>query len=106
MQVKKDERERKYDINVGYARTINWVINFKIPDGYTASGITELNSNVENETGRFSCEAREESGNIVLKMTKMYKQANISKDKWKEMLAFIDAAYNTSYKYILLKPKS
>ncbi len=106
LQIKKDERERKYDINVGYARTISWVINLKIPDGYTASGITELNSNVENETGKFSCEAKEEGGNIVLKITKVYKQANISKDKWKDMLAFIDAAYNTSYKYILLKPKN
>jgi hypothetical protein len=106
LQVKKEERERKYDINVGYARTINWVINFKIPDGYTASGIAELNNSVENETGKFSCEAKEEGGNVVLKMTKVYKQANIAKEKWKNMLAFIDAAYNTSYKYILLKPKS
>ena len=105
LQIKKDERERKYDINVGYARTINWIINLKIPDGYTAAGITELNTNVENETGKFSCEAKEEGGNIVLKISKIYKQANVAKDKWKDMLAFIDAAYNTSYKYILLKPK-
>jgi len=41
-----------------------------------------------------------------MKITKVYKKANIAKDKWKDMLAFIDAAYNTSYKYILLKPKS
>ncbi len=106
LQVKKDERERKYDINVGYARTISWTINFIVPDGYTASGIKELNNNVENETGKFSCEAKEDAGNIVLKITKVYKQANISKDKWKDMLAFIDAAYNASYKYILLKPKN
>jgi hypothetical protein len=105
LQVKKDQRERKYDINVGYARTISWIINFKIPEGYTAAGIAELNSNVENETGKFSCEAKEEAGNIVCKITKVYKEANIAKDKWKDMLAFIDAAYNSSYKYILLKPK-
>jgi hypothetical protein len=106
LQVKKDQRERKYDINVGYARTISWVINFKIPDGYTAAGIAELNSQVENETGKFSCEAQEEAGTIVCKITKVYKAANIAKDKWKDMLAFIDAAYNSSYKYILLKPKT
>lgn len=105
LQVKKDQRERKFDINVGYARTISWVINFKIPDGYTASGIAELNSAVENETGKFNCQAKEEGGNVVITITKVYKQANISKDKWQDMLAFIDASYNTSYKYILLKPK-
>lgn len=106
MQVKKDERDRKLDISVGYPRTISWTINFKIPEGYTAAGISELNSNVENETGKFSCEAKEEGGQVVLKLTKVYKQANIAKEKWQSMLAFIDAAYNTSYKYILLKPKS
>ena len=106
LQVKKEERERKYDISVGYARNISWVINFKVPDGYSVAGIAELNNSVENETGKFSCEAKEEGGNVVVKITKIYKQANIAKDKWKNMLAFIDAAYNTSYKYILLKPKS
>ncbi|MEP6747042.1 MAG: hypothetical protein ABJB86_04920 [Bacteroidota bacterium] len=106
LQIKKEQRERKLDINVGYGRTINWTINFKIPDGYTASGINELNTSVENETGKFRCEAREDAGNIILTVTKIYKQANIAKEKWKSMLAFIDAAYNTSYKYILLKPKS
>ena len=30
----------------------------------------------------------------------------ISKTKWKDMLTFIDAAYNNSFKYILLKPKN
>ncbi|MEP6727028.1 MAG: hypothetical protein ABJC98_14510 [Bacteroidota bacterium] len=106
LRVKKEERERKFDINVGYARSISWVINLKIPDGYVASGINELNTNVENEVGKFSCEAKEEAGTVVLKMTKVYKQSNIAKDKWQSMLSFIDAAYKTSFKYILLKPKS
>ncbi|MFT3934248.1 MAG: hypothetical protein QM726_11570 [Chitinophagaceae bacterium] len=105
LQIKNNERDRKYDINVGYARTISWAVNFKIPDGYTASGINELNASVDNETGSFTCVAKEEAGSIVLKITKVYKQSNIVKDKWKDMLAFIDAAYNGSYKYILLKPK-
>jgi hypothetical protein len=105
LQVKKEERERKYDINIGYAKTYNWVINFKIPEGYTAAGLAELNTIVDNETGKFSCEAKEEGGNIVLRLTKMYRQPSVAKDKWKTMLAFIDAACNTSYKYILLTPK-
>ena len=105
MQVKKEERDRKLDISVGYARTISWTIHFKIPDGYTVAGISELNSNTENEAGKFSCEAKEQEGQVVLTLTKVYKQANIAREKWQHMLAFIDAAYNTSYRYILLKPK-
>jgi hypothetical protein len=106
LQVKKEERERKFEISVGYARTINWIINFKIPDGYTVAGISELNTIAENETGKFSCQAKEEGDRVVLTITKVYKLANITREKWQSMLAFIDAAYNASYKYILLKPKS
>ncbi|MDB5276759.1 MAG: hypothetical protein JWR61_1714 [Ferruginibacter sp.] len=106
LQIKKEERVRKYDINVGYARTLNWTINFKIPDGYTAEGVKELKTSIDNETGTFTCDAEEQNGMVVLKIKKIYKKANNLKDKWPAMLAFIDAAYNSSFKYILLKPKS
>ena len=106
LQIKKEERTRKFDINVGYARTLNWVINFKIPDGYTVEGVKELNTNVDNETGTYTATAEEQNGTVVLKIKKLYKKANNTKDKWPSMLAFIDAAYNGSFKYLLLKPKS
>ena len=105
LQIKKEERVRKYDINVGYARTFNWVINLKIPAGYTVEGVKELKVNVDNETGTYTCEAEEQNGVITLKIKKVYKKANSSKDKWSSMLTFIDAAYNNSFKYLLLKPK-
>ena len=98
LQIKKEERTRKYDINVGYARTLNWVINFKIPDGYTVEGVKELNTNVDNETGTYTATAEEQNGTVVLKIKKVYKKANNTKDKWPSMLAFIDAAYNGSFK--------
>ena len=106
LQIKKEQRNRKLDISVGYARSMNWLITFKIPDGYRVDGIKELNTLVENETGKFSCEAKEENGTVVFNITKIYKQANITKTKWQEMLQFIDAAYNNSFKYVLLKPKN
>jgi len=105
LQIKKGERERKYDIDVRYPRAFSWAITFKIPDGYTTEGLTELNKKVENETGSFSIVAKEENGSVILNIAKVYNARNISKTKWNEMLAFIDAAYNSSFKYILLKPK-
>ena len=104
-QIKKEERERKNDIDVRYPRSLSWTINFKIPEGYTAEGLAELNKTVDNETGQFSITAKEENGNIVLSISKTYKVKAVSKTKWNEMLAFLDAAYNSSFKYILLKPK-
>jgi hypothetical protein len=68
-------------------------------------GVNELKVNVDNETGSYSCDAEEQNGTIILKIKKIYKNANSPKDKWPAMLAFIDAAYNNSFKYLLLKPK-
>lgn len=106
LQIKKEERVRKYDMNVGFARTLSWVINFKIPTNYTVEGVKELNINVDNETGTYICDAVEQNGIVILKIKKVYKKANSLKDKWPSMLAFIDAAYNNSFKYLLLKPKN
>jgi hypothetical protein len=106
LQIKKEERVRKYDINVDYARSLFWTINFKIPEGYTAEGLKELATEVSNETGTYGAVAEEKDGMVIIKVKKIYKKANISKDKWQEMLAFVDAAYNNSFKYILLKPKN
>ncbi len=106
LQIKKEERERKYDINVEYARSIFWIINFKIPDGYTVDGLKELATEVTNETGTYATTAEEKDGIVTIKVKKIYKKANIAKDKWQDMLAFVDAAYNSSFKYILLKPKN
>lgn len=106
LQIKQEERERKYDINVSYARTLNWKIRFQVPAGYSVEGLQELNSKVENDAGLFSCTAEKEDDVVVLHIQKVYKQARMPKEKWADMLAFVDAAYNNSYKYILLKPKT
>jgi hypothetical protein len=105
LQIKKEERDRKIDIDVRYPRTLTWTINFKIPDGYTAKGLSEMNRTIDNETGSFLMDAKEENGEVVIHITKLYKQKNVSREKWNEMLAFIDAAYNSSFNYILLIPK-
>jgi hypothetical protein len=107
LQIKNEERNnRKYDINVGYARSFTWTISFKIPDGYTAEGLQELATNVDNEAGAYTCQAKEENGQVVVTIKKVYKKAGVPKSNWSSMLAFVDAAYNQSFKYILLKPKS
>lgn len=106
LQITKEERNRTKDIQVGYARTLSWKISIPVPAGYTVKGLKEMNTLVDNEAGKFSCEAKEENGNIILSIMKVYKQREMPKEKWNEMLAFIDAAYNTTFKYILLIPKN
>jgi hypothetical protein len=106
LQIKNEERTRTHDMNVTYARTLSWIINFKIPAGYTAEGLKELALEIDNEAGRFVSVAEQKEDTVVITITKTYKKANVEKEKWQNMLAFVDAAYNNSYKYILLKPQN
>jgi hypothetical protein len=66
LQITKEERNRTKDIQVGYARTLSWKISMPIPAGYIVKGLKEMNMVVDNEAGKFSCEAKEENGNIIL----------------------------------------
>jgi hypothetical protein len=104
LQFKKEERTRNNDIDVSYARALGWKINFKIPYGYTLEGLTELAANINNEIGTYSCTASQANGTATIEIRKIYKQATFSKAKWNDMLAFVDAAFNTSFKNLLLKP--
>jgi len=104
LQFKKDERTRNSDIDVSYARALGWRINFKIPEGYTLEGLNELATSIENEIGTYKCNATQANGTATIEIRKIYKKANFPKSKWSDMLAFIDAAYNNSFKNVLLKP--
>ncbi len=105
LKIKEEEKERKHDIDLRYPRSIKWAINFKIPEGYTVHGLNEIARTIENEAGTFTIAAREEGGFVYLDISKVYKQKTVSKDKWKDMMAFTEAAYNSTFKYILLQPK-
>lgn len=106
LQIKPDERQRKLDIDVGYARIMNWEIRFVIPKGFSVMGLQELEQNIENDAGLYKCMAEEKDGTVILNITKAYKKANLPKEKWTEMMGFIDMAYNNTFRYILLQPKN
>ena len=103
VQVKPEDRQRKYDVDVRYPRMLTWDINFTIPAGYNLKGLVDLNQNVDNEIGTFTTKAVIEGNVLKLNIKKIYKQAKISKDNFNKMLEFIDAAYNFSQRRILLK---
>jgi hypothetical protein len=104
LQFKKEERVRNNDIDLDYARSISWNINFKIPTGYKVEGLTEITKKIDNEIGTYECVATEANGIVNVLIKKVYKKANFPKSKWPDMLQFIDTAFDNSYKNILLKP--
>lgn len=104
LQIRKDERTRNFDIDVRHPRQLKWQINMTIPAGYALEGVEELKTNIDNETGSFITSAKVENNTLTIDIQKIYKQKNIAKDKWPQMLEFVDAAYNFTHKLILLKP--
>ena len=102
-QVKAEDRQRKYGIDVRYPRTFTWDIAYTFPAGYTVKGLADLNQTVENETGSFSSKATVEGNVLKLSISKVYKQTKIKREDFGKMLAFLDAAYNFSQRRVLLK---
>lgn len=100
----KDDRERQGDIVYPYSRSFVYDIELVIPGGMQVSSIDALNRNVENETGSFISTAKLEGSTLKIHLEKVYKGNFHSKDKWEDLLKFIDEAVDfRSVKLILSK---
>lgn len=106
LHIKKDENERQHDISLGYPRTLQWVIRFTIPDGYDVQGVSELNQNIDNEAGTFNLVAEQKGQLVEITIRKIYKQKDLPKSSWNNLVSFVDAAYKSAFKYVLLVPKA
>jgi hypothetical protein len=102
-QIRKEERNRKTAANVGYPRSLQWVINFTIPAGYTVQGIDKMNQDIQNEAGAFTSRATIEGQELVLRVKKSYNTRYLALAKWPLLVKVLDAAYNYSQQKIVLK---
>ena len=105
IQVKDQQRQRKYNVYMPYPRTLSYTIRFAIPEGYVAEGIENLNRSVENETGSFISKAVMETNKVVVTVNKTYKHSFEEAADWNKLLLFLDTAYDFSQQKILLKKK-
>jgi hypothetical protein len=103
VKIEADELDRKHGIYFDYPRTFRYLITFDIPNGYEIQGIEKLNSKVENETGGFTSTAKIEKGKLVIETRKHYDATTLSKDKWKSVVGFLNAANTFSSQKVLLK---
>lgn len=97
--------ERKSDIWLPYARTIQNNITVELPAGYTADGLQDLNMNIDNESGSFVSTAKLEGDKIIIATTKLYKKNFDKKEAWSNYVSFLEAAYKFSQAKIVLKKK-
>jgi hypothetical protein len=103
--IEQEDRERTGDIYMEYARSYFHDISIQLPAGYTVEGLDELNELVDNPAGQFSVSARQEGGELLLSVRKIYKSATVAREDWSGMLAFLDAAHAFTQKKVLLRKK-
>ena len=102
-QFKDEQRERKTNIYMDYARTYDETISIMVPEGYTVDGLENFSFSVDNETGSFESSAVLAGDRIILNAKKVYKHNYEPKENWPLMLEFIDAAYNFSQAKLLFR---
>ena len=73
--------------------------------GYECVNLEDFNVSFENEAGKFTCTAILKDGKIELTMKKTYKSHFLPKDKWMEMVQFLQIAQETFGKKLLLSKK-
>jgi hypothetical protein len=105
LEIKADQRERKLDIYMPFARSFTHNVTFKIPEGYTAEGVDKLNKSVKNECGGFESTAKIDGNKLLITYTKYYSNTIEPASNWGKILAFVDAGFAFTKEKILLKKK-
>lgn len=103
--IKEDQRKRDLDVYMSFARSIEYEIEFQIPEGYTAEGVEALNKEVKNETGFFIAEASTSGNVITIKVKKHYLHNFEPAANWNKIIEFTDAANEWLNSKVLLKMK-
>lgn len=107
-QIKLEQNEltdRKTDIWLSNARTIENNITVNIPAGYTVEGLEDLNMSIDNESGSFISKAKVEGDKLIVTSQKIYKKNFDKKESWPNYVAFLEAGYKFSQAEVVLKKK-
>lgn len=102
-KIKKEEKNRQHPIDTRYPRALVWNISMPIPEGYIVKGIDGLNKRIDNECGSFASVAKVENNTIYFEVKKVYKNKNFESNKWPQLMAVLDAAYNFSQAKLILR---
>lgn len=98
-------KERKTDIWISSAVTIENNISINVPEGYTVDGLQDLNMNVDNSSGTFISTATVTGNKLLITTKKVYKNTFDKKEAWPNYIAFLEPAYKLSQSKVVLKKK-
>jgi len=103
VDIEEKENTRTGNIYLAHPRSFSEDIVFTIPAGYTVTGLDKLNKKVENSTGGFVSSAKVEGDKLIVKTFKYYSNYYEPNKNWKNMVAFLDAAYQFTQEKVLIK---
>jgi hypothetical protein len=98
-------KERKTDIWIPSAITIENIITINVPDGYSVDGLQDLNLNIDNPSGTFISTAVANGNKLTISTRKIYKNTFDKKEAWPNYVAFLEPAYKLSQAKVVLKKK-
>lgn len=98
-------KERKTDIWIPNAITIENTITINVPDGYTVDGLQDLNMNIDNASGTFISTTAVNGNKLLITTKKVYKNTFDKKETWPNYIAFLEPAYKLSQAKVVLKKK-
>lgn len=102
-ELNEKQQDRSFNINLGYARQFENLIEFEIPNGYTVKGIEKLNCKVENEFCAFVSTAEIIGNKLTIRTIKKYNTNYVAKSNWDKVKSGVDAASNFYHQKVLFE---
>ena len=97
------QRDRKVDIYMPYARTMECSVSFAIPPGFSLQGADKLNKTLENDCGSVTATAQVRGNELIIHFKRVYKHNAEPAANWSQLLAIIDACTDFAGQKVLLK---
>lgn len=104
------ETERKWDVDLNYAKTFKHKIIFNIPKGYEVESFKDLvidkkMGGDESKNCSFKSTAKVEGNQLIVEVFEIYKSINYPKETYQEYRNVINASSDFTKASVVLRPK-
>lgn len=104
------ETERKWDVDINYAKTFKHKIIFNIPNGYEVESFKDLEIDKkmggdETKNCFFKSTAKVEGNQLIIEVFEIYKSINYPKEVYQEYRNIVNASSDFTKASVVLRPK-